>query len=1048
MDHHNFSRGNQNRNVQGSGGGGGQIPHHLLSMNGSFLANDHVHTLESLAAMERLFAQQAARQMVENNTGFDQFNVNAGIDLGALRRQSTLAQLQAQANQEAVASELAMRLAKQSRAEEAMALADSHQRHQLLQQHALLSQQQHQQQQQQQRQLEALQRASAQYNQNVAFQENPEQGNRELHHLHEEVQLLELLRVRQDLILQRHKQEDGLKVASVNNIATQQAQHQSNLLASFNDLDRLQALRQLNLAQANGVNNAALANGSQGILPMTTSSALGVLGQRDLNEINMLYQHHQNQQRQKAIASAQITSNPNVNIQNNGNHSRDANGVPIIPKNSRDDKPISPQSIENAIIPQGSISASKLIERANAPKAKKKPKITKKAIPDLQNGRSSSVNITTNPNAPPSQILTNEVNIVESRNVGKQKETVNVPNSIQTNLVKQSQATRDVPNQQVPKNSTGTVKEVTGQVRRNNKNGDKRVVPLSNSDNSKANLPAMEAPREQQLRFFNNGVETHMDGSPMVTKTLPKSETKKTQVVPPNQNPYQESVEALKRKGTPKSRSRPQDNIQNKSPANSPPFHSGENGNLKTGYSKSSSLLPKPVHVKKTVANSRVLPFSSNKPSTLGQPHKEKKVVKQHPASVSSGQRNRIPQFSTSETSNQPNSISNKGTLHDDATKNNSRDASSSMTINNNQNDNFSRAPNPRAPHVVSNSDYDSKTSTPETSMNETQSVVVPKVNKHKKANSQTGNGVIKKRKICKNPSQPQAIPTVTDKNVGSSNQPVEVSAHAESVDTNKSSVLAQKCTRAEFFTFVIERVPELAPSVAIIQSRFKGDDESFVPIQAVNLILAELYYLAKMDGANHSNNKKLGKSLPLLREKSNLRINTCITQIETYKNAFIENYENGGKKISKNSPNGVAGPNAQTHIPKPTGPSLVEKYVEQRSHKVSGKSLKQSKPWKPTLQSTETQTHLKQTWNNLNKSDAESLPREQPANHSSSAHLSQTNQNVGSSKASGASTGPHSDLMGEIFQKEKDDENSVKDCKIELNALNAARALLNFGAK
>jgi len=305
MDPRKFSRGGQGRNGQGSSAGAGQLQHPLISANSGLFSHEPVHTLESLAAMEHLVAQQAARQMVENRAGFDQLGMGGGLDLSALRGQSGLAQLQAQANQEAMASELAMRLAKQSRAEEAIGLSDAlYQRQHLLQQHALLSQQQ-----QQQQQLEAIQRA----NQNAILQGNMNQGNRELLHLQEEVQLLELLRVRQGLLLQRQKQEEGLKAVAIAAASSQQAQQQSNVLA-YNELDRLQALRQL---QAHGGNETGMGNN----VPLATAAALGVFGQRDLND--MLSQGQHQQLNQKLAVSS---------LKNSVKNSRMNGSVPLLPK--------------------------------------------------------------------------------------------------------------------------------------------------------------------------------------------------------------------------------------------------------------------------------------------------------------------------------------------------------------------------------------------------------------------------------------------------------------------------------------------------------------------------------------------------------------------------------------------------------------------------------------------------------------------------------------------------------------------------------------------
>lgn len=873
MDPRKFTRGGQNRNGQGASAGAGQMQHPLIQGNGSLFSHEPVQTLESLAAMEHLVAQQAARQMVETRTGYDQINLGGGLDLSALRGQSGLAQLQAQANQEAMASELAMRLAKQSRAEEALNLSDAlYQRQHLLQQHALLSQHQ-----QQQQQLEAIQRA----NQSAFLQGNMNQGNRELLHLQEEVQLLELLRVRQGLLLQRQKQEEGLKAVAMAAASSQQAHQQSNILASYNELDRLQALRQL---QAQGGNDTGIGNNG----PLSTAAALGVFGQRDINEI--LSQGQQQQRNQKLAASA---------LKNNSKNARIIGSVPLLPKNSPEKKVTSPpQSKESEIYTQEKIALNNLIKRPNVPK-KKRHKM-------VENGNHDGSG--------------------------------------------------------VPDNFNEKVRKA---IRMNEKTDGAEVD-------------------KQHLRFFNNGVETHMDGSP-----LGMNKTVQTGV----DNAQQNSVAITKNSS-----------VQINGSSKDPSTFQGI---------KNNSAMPQNI-----LKNGLVETNPMFNPLSKGKKKIPKAQMEINKSQFEVADSTTVPNSKMSKLFRRSNEIKRSDTPDSSNTVEKKFAAIPSIPA-----PAPAPVPNPEQKHISANATSTVTASQPDSAP------LVKKLKKKPHQFIQTSH-VIKKRKIMES-SEDSLVNPVDSSKV--SNVPIkqEDQSQNEGFETDKSK-LSSKCTRDEFFAFVIERVPELAPSVAIIKGRFEEDEVNVVPLQAVNLILAELLYLANMDRSNSSSRKKINKSLPLLRENPSMRIFKCIKQIEKYKSSLVESMR-PKKKVAEV---------VQSRIPIHTPSTRMEKNDKINNDMKPPKKdiISTPKQWKPATVQSHTEKSLKKEENE--ETEKENITVKENGDTSLKA------QGVQAEPEKKEESNESKDLSGTEEAKQPESGDTTKKKEKSEEALNAARALLNFGVK
>ena len=1020
MDHHSFS---QNRNIPGGGAGAGQSQHPLASVNGSIYGNDHVHPLESLAAMEQLIAQQTARQMAENHRGgFDQLNINGGIDFSGLCGQSALAQLQAQANHEAVASELAMRIAKQSRADETLAMSDPlHQRQHLLQQHLLSLQQQ--------QQLEALRRANPQMNQNIMFQDNVDHRNRDFLHLQKDVQLLDLLRVREDLILQRQKQAEGLKAAAAAAAASQQAQqaqHQSNLLASYGELDRLQLLRHLNFSHNNSGHNTALGNGSHNGLPFATAAALGIFGQRELNDLNMLH-HYQHQQNQKNLVSSMLNNNRNT---------RAAKGIPILPKSSNED------------ITDYSTGTKKIMTVSQpSPKLPQKKKIpnSPKAI-DLSSNVVNEKVLVTNKLSEQKTISrhTTETKSLSNRNPSSDGQSDNQELFDRVKSMKKSQSPQDMSKAQDHRTSDIRLKNMIDKKVDDNSAKQKNSV---DSENNNDTLNVSEVSHEQQLRFFNNGVETLMDGSPIDTKVLLKTNSKKPQTMTNHTHQITKTITKDSFTSNPKMKS--SDHIPS-IPQTS--LHASRmNGNNLADLkpSKNSSLVPKVAHIKTNGISPKILPITTNQ---NGKRYNDNSAVLQRVQVGKKIKKTFVEPNKLDQRTNDIGDFSKTINMHNSKIVKTLRGSSGSgkrllPTLAQSESSNETQQKIFTTPAKTIPSTNIPKIMSQNIKSGANPQYLIPQVKKEKKSNAIVHENLKKKKKNYKSNHQdikkatmPSALSMAK---VQGNNHSVARKATLINKDESKSLGLSIDCTRAEFFTFVIDRVPELASSVVIIQDRCQGESGIDVPIQAVNLILAELYYLANVDVMHDVARKQTGNALPIFREMAKERINSCIIEIEKYKNTMMSSKDNNNKKVNIKTKNSTYSPPMNTC----SSSSVVASVTKSHESDVKSKSLinqprknlKLKKPWKPSTELQDFQDPKTQKWSHSSHGNIE-VTTKQSRPSLKKAHDDNT-------RAIKAAEGPRSDMI-EVLTKEGNAKKNSKDPKIEQGALNAARMLLNFGAK
>jgi len=493
---------------------------------------------------------------------------------------------------------------------------------------------------------------------------------------------------------------------------------------------------------------------------------------------------------------------------------------------------------------------------------------------------------------------------------------------------------------------------------------------------------------QQQLRFFNNGVETHMDGSPLGLNKITRNEIGKVQ----------------------------RDALSMKMNGNK------EDSSTLDGVKKNAALPPNALNAKKNVvpgnsSGSVLTRFGDS--DSFNPISKGKKKI---PKSQMEGKRT---QYEISENAPVPNSkMSKLFRRSNDAKRNGTPDSSSQVEKK------FAAIPNISAPIP----EHEPNTSTMNPNNTQSQLHLGPsnKTLKKKPQQFMQSNPVVKKRKINKSMNDPMKDFEPASASSIAPVKPIE-QTQSDNFDPDKS-MLSENCTRDEFFAFVIERVPELAPSVAIIKGRFEEDEENVVPLQAVNLILAELLYLANMDRSNSSSRKKGSKALPLFREKPSLRIFKCIKQIEKYKSSLVESLRPGSKvkKISESNPTRLPvqsttkpsdksdnGNNImkiyKKEIPKSTSPPILAKAVTMKNGNLG-----------PFNQEGES---IKKKFIGNVKGENSQKPGSSPQVEKKTAKLSGV--------AAKALDSPKAESGEESKKKEKSEE-----------ALNAARALLNFGVK